>query len=60
MCVSGFYPPHPSQEYTEYSEGGKGDYFSELCADWEASAKLSSGTGVRQVTIRSGFTYLLI
>nr|CAG4637075.1 EOG090X07KR [Ceriodaphnia reticulata] len=50
----GFYPPHPSKEYTENSEGGKGDYFAELCTDWEASAKLSSGTGVRRVTIRSG------
>jgi NAD dependent epimerase/dehydratase family enzyme len=50
----GYYPPHPSKEYTEYSAGGKGDYFAELCTDWESAAKLPAEVGVRQVTIRSG------
>ncbi|EFX83469.1 hypothetical protein DAPPUDRAFT_301869 [Daphnia pulex] len=50
----GYYPPHPSKEYTEYSAGGKGDYFAELCTDWESVAKLPAEVGVRQVTIRSG------
>lgn len=50
----GFYPPHPSKEYTEDSEGGKGDYFAELCTEWEAAAKLPAGSDVRQVIIRSG------
>jgi len=50
----GYYPPDPSKEYTEYSAGGKGDFFAELCTDWESAAKLSAEVGVRQVTIRSG------
>nr|CAG4651042.1 EOG090X07KR [Simocephalus serrulatus] len=49
----GYYPPHPSKEYTEDSEGGKGDYFAELCTEWEAAAKLPAGSEVRQVIIRS-------
>ncbi|KZS19301.1 epimerase family protein SDR39U1 [Daphnia magna] len=50
----GYYPPHPSKVYTEHSEGGKGDYFAELCTDWELAAKLPADVGTRQVTIRSG------
>nr|CAG4641761.1 EOG090X07KR [Eurycercus lamellatus] len=50
----GYYPPSPDKEYTEDSEGGKGDYFSELCKDWETAAKLPPGTNTREVIVRTG------
>ena len=54
MPTSGYYPPSTDKEYTEYTEAGKGDFFSELCSDWEAAAKLPSGIDTRQVVIRTG------
>nr|CAG4643263.1 EOG090X07KR [Ilyocryptus agilis] len=50
----GYYPPSRDKEYTEYSEGGKGDFFAELCKEWEDAAKLPEDSKVRRVTIRSG------
>jgi len=52
--MTGYYPPSPDKEYTEYTEAGKGDFFSELCSEWEAAAKLPSGIDTRQVVIRTG------
>lgn len=60
MFNLGYYPPHPSKEYTEYSEEGKGDYFAELCTDWESAAKLPDNVNVRQVTIRSGICIVIL
>ena len=52
--IVGYYPPSADKEYTEYTEAGKGDFFSELCSEWEAAAKLPSGIDTRQVVIRTG------
>nr|CAG4648695.1 EOG090X07KR [Polyphemus pediculus] len=50
----GYYPPSADKEYTEESEGDKNDYFSSLCMDWEAAAKVAPENNVRQVIIRTG------
>nr|CAG4645581.1 EOG090X07KR [Lynceus sp. MCZ IZ 141354] len=51
----GYYPPSKTAEYSEDSPGGKGDFFAQLCTQWEEAAKLPpSETQVRQVVIRSG------
>nr|CAG4646320.1 EOG090X07KR [Macrothrix elegans] len=54
MSGVGYYPPSKDKEYTEYSVEGKGDYFAELCTEWESAAKLPEEVGVRQVIIRTG------
>ena len=53
-CYPGYYPPSPVKEYTEDSKEGSGDFFANLCNDWEASAQVPPETGVRTVVIRSG------
>ena len=49
----GFYPPSPTKEYTEDSEGGD-DFMAKLCKDWEKASYLPPELGVRNVIIRSG------
>ena len=53
ISAVGFYPPSPTKEYTEESEGGN-DFFSNLCRDWEKASNLPPELGVRNVIIRSG------
>ncbi|ELU06270.1 hypothetical protein CAPTEDRAFT_223709 [Capitella teleta] len=50
----GYYPASETAEYTELSAGGSGDFFAELCAEWEEAAKLPAEAGVRHVTLRIG------
>lgn len=50
----GYYPPHPTKTYTERSDGGKGDFFADLCKKWEEAATLPASHPTRQVIIRSG------
>ena len=50
----GYYPPSVDKEYNEDSEGDRADYFSSLCYDWEAAAKLPPEINVRQVIVRTG------
>lgn len=53
-AISGYYPASETAEYTELSAGGSGDFFAELCAEWEEAAKLPAEAGVRHVTLRIG------
>ncbi|CAG0914151.1 unnamed protein product [Notodromas monacha] len=50
----GFYQPNNAREYTEESEGGKGDYLAELCAAWEDAAQIPEDVAVRHAIIRIG------
>lgn len=50
----GYYAPNETAEYTEESPGGEGDFFAELCRDWEDASKLHSSVKCRRVIIRSG------
>lgn len=50
----GYYPASTTKEYNEDSEEGIGDYFAELCKDWEAAAQVPVDCGVRSVIIRTG------
>jgi hypothetical protein len=51
----GYYPPHESKEYDEFSAGGiKDEFFSNLCRDWESAGELPAEIPTRRVIIRSG------
>nr|CAG4651888.1 EOG090X07KR [Triops cancriformis] len=56
VCMSGvgFYSPSQTQEYTEFSEGGEGDFFAKLCNAWEGASVLPTDVNVRRAVIRSG------
>lgn len=55
-CISGvgYYPYSETVTYTESSPGGEGNFFAELCRDWEAESVLPHGHPTRRVVIRSG------
>lgn len=48
----GYYPPHPSEEYTEDSPGGDYDFLSRLCRQWEDACQV--GPETRTIAVRSG------
>ncbi|KAI1286312.1 Epimerase family protein SDR39U1 [Halotydeus destructor] len=50
----GYYPPSETKEYNEFSSGGKGDFFAELCQQWEEAGTLPNSLPTRHVVIRSG------
>ncbi|XP_063236057.1 epimerase family protein SDR39U1 [Bacillus rossius redtenbacheri] len=50
----GIYKPSSSEEYDEDSDLTAFDFLSRLCHKWEEGGQLPAGTGVRQVTVRSG------
>nr|CAG4644022.1 EOG090X07KR [Lepidurus arcticus] len=54
MSGVGYYPPSETKEYTELSDGGQGNFFAELCKDWEEASMLPKDINARRAVIRSG------
>lgn len=50
----GYYPYSDTETYDESSPGGKGNFFAELCQDWEDASSLPPGHPTRRVILRSG------
>ena len=53
--MTGFYPPSTDQQYTEDDPPtDHPDVLTQLCFDWEESAKLPPGCPTRLCTVRVG------
>lgn len=50
----GYYPYSDTETYDESSAGGSGNYFANLCKDWESASQLPDGHPTRRVILRSG------
>ncbi|XP_001637995.2 epimerase family protein SDR39U1 [Nematostella vectensis] len=50
----GFYPPSETKDYGEDTPPSNADYFTSLCAEWEAAAQLPKECKTRNVVVRIG------